>query len=218
METLLHIFLTILLFLAFATPQEATDYALFGSHSLEFPLIVEDMQNWETTGASILGKTRLFLNPEVKQRQGLVYNTIPLLEKEWVMDIEFMIGNTENSVFGTNGMAIYFLQEILSKEIDSAATFGYTNNFIGAAVYLNSALRKRDPSTRKRLEGIQGVVGDGSKNINTWEISNDDTCYFDFRSDDPKTQNDNFNTLRLHFNHDLLDVLFFDKEKNEFMH
>ena len=129
------------------------------------------------------------------------------------------MNNLENSVFGTNGMGIYLLQEVLNKDIDNTATFGYSNSFIGAAVYLNSGLRKRNTTTNERLEGIQGVTSDGSSNINTWDIPNDDTCYFNFRSDDPKHERgDDYQTIRIHYKQDMLDVLFYDKKINQFEH
>jgi hypothetical protein len=194
------------------TAQELEDYALFMSHTLEFPMVAEDWKNWETKGAAVLGRNKMYVNPEVKQRQGLVYNTQPLIEKQWIMDVEFSIGNSYNSVFGTNGMGIFILQEVLSKEIDNTSTFGYSQDYIGAAVFLNTGLRKKDPATGKRLEGVQGAVSDGSKVINTWEIPNEQTCYFKYRGEDDFS----YNTIRLSYKQKQLDVLFYNKETEKF--
>ena len=89
---------------------------------------------------------------------------------EWMIDIQIDIGNEKESVFGTNGMGIYLLTEVLSKEPDSTNIFGYSNEFIGAGVFFNAGMRKKHPGTKQRLEGLQGIVSDGTKPINTWEI------------------------------------------------
>jgi len=48
------------------------------SHFLEFPMTKEEMDNWETSGSAVMGKSHLILNPEVKFRTGLLYNKKPL--------------------------------------------------------------------------------------------------------------------------------------------
>lgn len=181
-------------------------------------MVSEDIKNWETQGSAILGKNQLFINPEVKQRQGLVFNTVPLAEEEWIVDFQVLFGNAIGSTFGTNGMGIFFLSEILSKEIDPVNMFGYSNDFIGAAIYLNSGLRKRDPSTQKRVEGVQGVVSQGGKAINYWEIPTENTCFFKYRVN--KDENGDLipSTIRAHYNHKVLDVLYFDLDTQQYKH
>ena len=191
---------------------QETDFLIYPELTLEFPFNSEDMTYWNTKGSCILGKSQLFLNPEVKQRQGVVWNTRPLPEKQWIIDIEFMIGNSANSVFGTNGAAIFFLQEIMHKDIGKGTLFGYTNEFIGAGIFLNTGLRKRDPASGERVEGIQGMVSDGSNIANTWDIPTEDTWYYHFRTHGEP------NTIRISYNTKQIEVLFFDKTKNEFMH
>ena len=100
--------LALVCLLLFARCQVQSDFVVFPSHSLEFPLIVEDMQNWETRGSAVMGKTQMHLNPEVKQRQGLVYNNMPIMEKEWIMDIEFVIGNTGMHKYTNSDITLIF--------------------------------------------------------------------------------------------------------------
>lgn len=189
-----------------------TDYMIYPELTLEFPFNSEDMNFWNTKGASILGKNQLYLNPEVKQRQGVAWNSKPLPEKQWIIDIDIIIGNSANSVFGTNGAAIFILQDIMHKDIGKGTLFGYTNEFIGAGIFLNTGLRKRDPANGDRVEGIQGMVSDGSNIANTWDIPVEDTCYYHYRTHTEPT------TLRINYNNKQIEVLWFDKSKNEFLH
>ncbi|CAI2367385.1 unnamed protein product [Moneuplotes crassus] len=199
--------------------QEENDYTVYLDYSLEFPLTSEDFRNWETQGAAIFTKDKLIINPEVKSRQGLAYNKKPLQGDEWMIDVQFQAGNNKESTFGTNGMGIFLLKEVLSKEIDSSNVFGYSNEFIGAAVLLNAGLRKRDTEDKKkRLEGVQGAVSDGTKPLNTWEIPHDNTCYYKWRNSKDDEGNALFNTLRLHYNQDSLAVLYYDFKENQFTH
>lgn len=128
-----------------------------------------------------------------------------------MVDVEFVIGNDVQSVFGTNGIGIFVLQEILSKDVSKGSLFGYSSEFVGAGVFLNTGLRKRDPANGDRVEGVQGKVSDGSQTVNTWDIPNDDTCYFHYR------EHTEANTLRLHYKNKIIDVFYFDKAKSEFM-
>lgn len=158
----------------------------------------------------------MYLNPSVKQRQGLLYNREMLNETEFLLDIEFAIGNFEKSVFGTNGMGIFLLQEVLSKDVDKGILFGYSADFIGAGVFLNTGLRKRDTQSNQRVEGIQGAVSDGSKTVSTWDIPVENACYFHYRENPGEDGKPIFNKLRLQYSDKKLNVLFFEKESEEF--
>jgi len=187
-------------------------------YSLEFPLTEEDFRNWETQGSAIFEKDKLILNPEAKTRQGLAFNKKLLVEREWMIDFEIQIGNQMKSTFGTNGMGIFIMKEILSKEVDQNNLFGYSNEIIGAAIYLNSGLRKKDPKTNERMEGIQGSYSEGGKPINTWEIPLENSCYFKYRNVEDANRNPVPSILRLHYNLDQLNVLFYDRKDQEYKH
>ena len=159
----------------------------------------------------------IFLNPEVKQRQGLLYNTKQIKQDEFQIDVEFAIGNSQNSIFGTNGMGIFLLQEVPEKDISKGSLFGYSNEFIGAAVFLNSGLRRRDPQNNNRVEGIQGIVSHGTRTVSLWEIPPDDTCYTHYREGVDQDKNPIFNTLRMKYNEGTVSVLYFDKENDTFV-
>ncbi|CAI2365706.1 unnamed protein product [Moneuplotes crassus] len=199
--------------------QEDNDFSVYLDHSIEFPLAPDDFQNWETKGVATFTKDKLVVTPEVKARHGLVYNKKPLQGKEWMIDVQFQVGNNKGTTFGTNGIGIYLLKEVLSKDIDSSNVFGYSNEFIGTAIYLNAGLRKRDPNSKNiRLEAIQGITSDGSKPINTWAIPKNSTCYHKWRNTKDENGNHIDNTLRLHYNQDSLNVLFYDTKEGQFSH
>jgi hypothetical protein len=138
------------------------------------------------------------------------------VQEEWMIDFEVLFGNYLGTTFGTNGMGLFFLSEVLSKEIDSVNMFGYSNDFIGAAVYLNSGLRKRDPVTQRRVEGVQGAVSQGGKAVNSWEIPNENTCYFKYRVIKDERGELVPSTIRAHYNNKMLDVLYFDPDSQQF--
>ena len=67
-------------------------------NTLEFPIINEDLQNWETHGSSILVKNRAIIVPELKDRKGLL-NSMKFINDDamtnWDFDITLDIGNEE---------------------------------------------------------------------------------------------------------------------------
>lgn len=65
------------------------------NHYLDFPVMRKDFANWQTVGAAVLLKSKAVLAPEVKDKKGILYSTLPNpLSQNWIFDVEFDIGNT----------------------------------------------------------------------------------------------------------------------------
>lgn len=123
--------------------QEAeSHYKLMDSHHLEFPSLKEFFHLWQTYGTSLILKDRVVLVPEVKDKKGAIQATklAPTQCKdEFIADVRFNIENTDKTLTGSSGAAIYYLQDINHDEIGKGM-FGYSNNFKGLAVFVNNVL------------------------------------------------------------------------------
>ena len=86
--------------------------------------------------------------------------------------MQVTIGNTEKTKKGGNGLAFYYLNSINKDEIGNGL-FGYSKQFDGLGVFLNSVLNTRDGE--KQLNYIQAFSNDGTKQINTMKLTQSET-------------------------------------------
>jgi len=103
------------------------------------------MNNWETTGSAVFGKSHLVINPSVKYRTGLVYNKNPLKNQNWIMDFEVSFHSSFKSEYASDGFGIYFLRDIDKKDVKDI-NYQYTRLYNGLAVMF-------DTRSTERLEG-----------------------------------------------------------------
>ena len=55
---------------------------LMQEHSLYTPFSVKDLENWSSVGATVMHKNQIVLVPELGQKWGGVFNSLPNKDKD----------------------------------------------------------------------------------------------------------------------------------------
>lgn len=95
-----------------SSEQAETHYKLMDSHHLEFPSLKEFFDHWQTFGTSLILKDRVVIVPEAQDRKGAIQakQLAPTQCKdEFIADVRLNIENTDGTVSGGPGAAIYYL-------------------------------------------------------------------------------------------------------------
>ena len=88
-------------------------YRIQESHSMETPLTAKEFTNWETKLSSIFVKDNIILVPELSDKKGAIMNKDVVPHKDdWLIDLKFRMGNTDRSIAGGAGLALYYLKDI----------------------------------------------------------------------------------------------------------
>jgi len=53
----------------------------------------------------------LILNPQIHGRKGLITNNNKLTLKEWIIDVEFALGDDTRRSYGGEGIGIFFTEQ-----------------------------------------------------------------------------------------------------------
>ena len=107
---------------------------------METPTSKKEYDNWGTYGSAVFMRNKIVLNPEVKDSKGGIHNTnFTGNNGNWIAEMKFYIGNTDKTNKGGNGVAIHYLRDFDSDDIGSHL-FGYTKNYRGLGVYINTIL------------------------------------------------------------------------------
>lgn len=77
----------------------------------------------------------------------------------WNFDVILDIGNEENTRKGGNGVGIYYL-ETFNREDVATGIFGFSKNFKGLGIYLNTILQVEEEG--EQYNYVQGFINDGS--------------------------------------------------------
>lgn len=119
------------------------------------------MDNWETQGSAVLGKSHLILNPQTKYRTGMIYNTQPITNQNWVIDVDVSFHSNLKTEFASDGFGIYILRDIDKKDVKDI-NYLYTKLYNGLAVLFDTRSAERLDGRRMRGQNmIYGIVSDG---------------------------------------------------------
>ena len=104
---------------------------------LDFPLLHSDFANWNTSGSAVFQRSELILNPDIKNRAGLLYHPRPVESPQWAFEFKVKTTNRARTQRGTDGFAIFYLRDVPSKEA-RGIHFGYTSTFDGIEVVFDT--------------------------------------------------------------------------------
>ena len=142
--------------------QTEINYEIEEDNSLEFPITQEELSNWETHGTSILVQNKAIIVPELKDKKGAL-NSQKFISDDaitsWNFDVVLDIGNEDKTRKGGNGVGIYYL-ETFNREDVGTGIFGFSKNFKGLGIYLNTILQVEEEG--EQFNYVQGFVNDGS--------------------------------------------------------
>lgn len=127
-------------------------------------------------------KNEIVLVPELKDRKGAIWNKLHTAKTdEWLIEMRVKIGNEMRTAKGGAGLGIHYLQDI-NQSMIGTGLFGYSKQFNGLAVYLNSILSTYDESSY--VNYVQAFTNDGTKQINAMKLKGPDTknCKAVFRN------------------------------------
>jgi hypothetical protein len=135
-------------------------YRIQETHTLESPITKKELENWDTKKSAILLKNNIVLSPEIVSAKGAIINKqIVPYSKDWIVDIKVTIGNEKKSAKGGAGMAFFYVEDIDQNEIGSGL-FGYSRQFKGVQVSLNSLFSEGSDEEAKNL--LQLFTNDGT--------------------------------------------------------
>ena len=130
----------------------------------------------------------------------------------WLAHVDFKIGNKEYPHRQGEGMAIYYLQEIDAENPNLLNNFyGFTNNFRGFGVFINTAMSYPDRKSKKKVVQIFGFTNDG-KNMKPQSRS-DKQCYREVFGDHL-----HFSKIAIEYEKPLIRVSTYDHDSREFVH
>jgi hypothetical protein len=120
---------------------EEPQFKLMENWLMETPITKKEYDNWGTYGGAVFMREKIVLNPEVKDSKGGIHNTnFTSNEGNWIAEMKLHIGNEAKTPRGGNGVGIHYLRDFDSDDIGTHL-FGYTKNFRGLAVYINTILK-----------------------------------------------------------------------------
>lgn len=118
--------------------------------------------------------------PEVVDKKGAILNKELIPHKDdWLIDLKVNIGNTQKSNKGGAGLGLYYLKEIDGSQIGTGV-FGYTRQFNGMAVFLNSLFNVNEND--KTYNYVQAFTNDGTQLTNPMKIKGEKNCKVIFRN------------------------------------
>lgn len=107
---------------------------------MESPITKKEFEYFQALGTAVMTKNKIILVPEIKNKKGAYFTKYyAKSEKEWIMDLRIRVGNERGSAKGGGGIGIHYLRSI-SKANIGTGLFGYSKEFDGLAVYMNSIL------------------------------------------------------------------------------
>jgi hypothetical protein len=90
-----------------------------------------------------LVQNKAIIVPELKDKKGAL-NSLKFISDDamtnWNFDVVLDIGNNDKTRKGGNGVGIYYL-ETFNREDIGTGIFGYSKNFKGLGIYLNTILQ-----------------------------------------------------------------------------
>ncbi|KRX55165.1 Protein RRP5 -like protein [Trichinella sp. T9] len=111
---------------------------------------------WNFGGSTIVTSDYVRLTPDSPSRQGFLWNTIPVVVRDWELEVTFSVHGVEKGLFG-DGMAIWYAEEpgVLGP------VFGSKDMFRGLAVFLDTYTNHQDAHNHAHPY-ISAMVNNGS--------------------------------------------------------
>ncbi|KRZ18151.1 VIP36-like protein, partial [Trichinella zimbabwensis] len=111
---------------------------------------------WNFGGSTIVTSDYIRLTPDSPSRQGFLWNTIPVVMRDWELEVTFSVHGVEKGLFG-DGMAIWYAEEpgVLGP------VFGSKDMFRGLAVFLDTYTNHQDAHNHAHPY-ISAMVNNGS--------------------------------------------------------
>ena len=178
-----------------------------------FPLIEKDYSNWNTLGSAVFLKEKAVITPQVGDRRGLIHTTKPnMTPNHWMAIVDFKMGNRDNQHVVGEGMGIYYLKDIDPDNPNLLNNFyGYTNDYRGFGVLINSKNSYPEKNTKKKVVQIFGFANDG-KNMAA-KSRPDKQCFKEVFGDKL-----HFSKLKIEYEEPVIRVSVFEHDSAQFVH
>jgi len=92
-----------------------------------------DIPNWDIFGSAMVSSHQIRLTSDTQSRQGAIWNTEPVLSRDWELIVSFRVHGSTGDLFG-DGMAIWYVKE--PKVLGNV--FGSKDFFSGLGIFLDT--------------------------------------------------------------------------------
>jgi len=105
-------------------------------HSLIKPYSSLNMDTpmWDYSGSTIVSNNEVRLTPDHQSKSGRVWNTIPLMSRNWEILMQFKVHGGGRTLYG-DGFALWYVHE---KQLKEGQVFGVKNGFTGLALFFDT--------------------------------------------------------------------------------
>ena len=142
-----------------------------------------------------------------------MYTTRPnTMVDHWLAHVDFKIGNKDHEHRSGEGMGIYYLKDIDEDNPELMSNhYGFTNEFRGLGIMINTAQGYPDRKTKKKVVQIFGFINDG-KNVKA-QSKSDQQCYREVLGDYLP-----FSKIAIEYEKPFLRVSTYDHDAKEYVH
>ncbi|KAL5263422.1 hypothetical protein ACHWQZ_G008706 [Mnemiopsis leidyi] len=99
----------------------------YSSMSMDTPM-------WDYSGSTIVSNNEIRLTPDHQSKAGRVWNTIPLMSRNWEILMEFKVHGQGRTLYG-DGFALWYSHE---RQLMAGPVFGAKNGFNGLGIFFDT--------------------------------------------------------------------------------
>ncbi|KAL1492089.1 hypothetical protein ABEB36_012582 [Hypothenemus hampei] len=115
-----------------------------------------DIPYWQYIGSTMVTPNHIRLTPDLQSRQGAIWNSIPVTNRNWELQIQFKVHGKGKDLFG-DGLAIWYVRDRL---VDGPV-FGSKDYFHGLAILLDTYSNHNGPHNHQHPY-ISAMVNNGT--------------------------------------------------------
>nr|XP_022343342.1 vesicular integral-membrane protein VIP36-like [Crassostrea virginica] len=111
---------------------------------------------WDFVGTTMVTNNYVRLTPDFQSRQGGIWNTMPLMVKNWELHVHFKVHGTGKNLFG-DGFAVWYARD----RNQLGPVFGNKDFFVGLAIFLDTYSNHNGPHNHEHPY-ISAMVNNGT--------------------------------------------------------
>lgn len=111
---------------------------------------------WDIIGHTIVAPDHIRLTPDSQSKSGAIWNSVPVLVRNWELQVHFKVHGKGKELFG-DGFAIWYAKE----RLHPGPVFGNNDYFHGLAVILDTYSNHNGPHNHQHPY-ISGMINNGT--------------------------------------------------------
>ncbi|XP_034398032.1 lectin, mannose-binding 2-like b isoform X2 [Cyclopterus lumpus] len=112
---------------------------------------------WHLMGTAMITPDHVRLTPDLQSRQGAVWSRMPLLVRDWELQVQFKIHGLGKKNLNGDGMAFWLTKE----RMQNGPVFGNMNQFTGLGIFVDT-YPNSEHSLDRMFPYVSVMLGNGS--------------------------------------------------------